>query len=63
MAAQVIVAIENPLDIIVQSAMPYGQRAVLKLALELMPLLEGTILVYSLIRCRHHSVVHVQATG
>ncbi|CAN6999897.1 unnamed protein product [Brassica oleracea var. botrytis] len=44
MAAQVIVAIENPLDIIVQSAMPYGQRAVLKLALELMPLLEGTIL-------------------
>ncbi|KAF2563566.1 hypothetical protein F2Q70_00016518 [Brassica cretica] len=44
MAAQVIVAIENPLDIIVQSAMPYGQRAVLKFALELMPLLEGTIL-------------------
>ncbi|KAL0683851.1 hypothetical protein Bca4012_050699 [Brassica carinata] len=32
MAAQVIVAIENPLDIIVQSARPYGQRAVLKFA-------------------------------
>ncbi|CAN6840562.1 unnamed protein product [Brassica oleracea var. botrytis] len=44
MAAQVIVAIENPLDIIVQSVMPYGQRAVLKFSLELMPLLEGTIL-------------------
>ena len=28
----VIVAIENPQDIIVQSARPYGQRAVLKFA-------------------------------
>ncbi|CAK9175712.1 unnamed protein product [Ilex paraguariensis] len=32
MAARVIVAIENPHDIIVQSARPYGQRAVLKFA-------------------------------
>ncbi|KAL8242736.1 hypothetical protein R6Q59_013038 [Mikania micrantha] len=32
MAARVIVAIENPMDIIVQSARPYGQRAVLKFA-------------------------------
>ncbi|GJN08879.1 hypothetical protein PR202_ga26839 [Eleusine coracana subsp. coracana] len=31
LAARVIVAIENPQDIIVQSARPYGQRAVLKL--------------------------------
>ncbi|CAF1910810.1 BnaC02g22690D [Brassica napus] len=30
MAAQVIVAIENPLEIIMQSAKPYGQRAILK---------------------------------
>nr|QCO76341.1 hypothetical protein [Tamarix hispida] len=32
MAARVIVAIDNPQDIIVQSARPYGQRAVLKFA-------------------------------
>lgn len=32
MAARVIVGIENPQDIIVQSARPYGQRAVLKFA-------------------------------
>lgn len=32
MAARVIVAIENAQDIIVQSARPYGQRAVLKFA-------------------------------
>ena len=32
LAAGVIVAIENPQDIIVQSARPYGQRAVLKFA-------------------------------
>ncbi|CAA3006031.1 40S ribosomal SA-like [Olea europaea subsp. europaea] len=32
MAARVIIAIENPQDIIVQSARPYGQRAVLKFA-------------------------------
>ncbi|CAH2061253.1 unnamed protein product [Thlaspi arvense] len=32
MAARCIVAIENPQDIIVQSARPYGQRAVLKFA-------------------------------
>ncbi|MCO5572700.1 hypothetical protein L7F22_026459, partial [Adiantum nelumboides] len=32
LAARVIVAIENPQDIIVQSAKPYGQRAVLKFA-------------------------------
>jgi small subunit ribosomal protein SAe len=32
MAARIIVAIENPQDIIVQSARPYGQRAVLKFA-------------------------------
>ncbi|KAL5096696.1 hypothetical protein RYX36_001023 [Vicia faba] len=32
LAAKVIVAIENPQDIIVQSARPYGQRAVLKFA-------------------------------
>ncbi|KAI5446442.1 hypothetical protein KIW84_014322 [Lathyrus oleraceus] len=39
---RVIVAIENPQDIIVQSARPYGQRAVLKF--EFMLLLEGTLL-------------------
>ncbi|XP_059625375.1 small ribosomal subunit protein uS2-like [Cornus florida] len=32
MAARVVVAIENPHDIIVQSVRPYGQRAVLKFA-------------------------------
>lgn len=32
MAARIIVAIENPQDIVVQSARPYGQRAVLKFA-------------------------------
>ncbi|KAG1672438.1 hypothetical protein FOA52_013224 [Chlamydomonas sp. UWO 241] len=32
MAARVIVAIENPQDIVVQSARPYGQRAVYKFA-------------------------------
>ncbi|CAG9467411.1 unnamed protein product [Pedinophyceae sp. YPF-701] len=32
MAARVIVAVENPQDVIVQSARPYGQRAVLKFA-------------------------------
>ncbi|XP_077240902.1 small ribosomal subunit protein uS2-like [Tasmannia lanceolata] len=32
LAARVIVAIENPQEIIVQSARPYGQRAVLKFA-------------------------------
>ncbi|RWW57394.1 hypothetical protein BHE74_00035824 [Ensete ventricosum] len=32
LAARVIVAIENPQDIIVQSARPYGQRAVLNFA-------------------------------
>ncbi|KMZ58633.1 40S ribosomal protein SA [Zostera marina] len=32
LAARAIVAIENPQDIIVQSARPYGQRAVLKFA-------------------------------
>ncbi|GLU22509.1 hypothetical protein SLE2022_385800 [Rubroshorea leprosula] len=32
LAARVIVGIENPQDIIVQSARPYGQRAVLKFA-------------------------------
>jgi len=32
MAARVIVAIENPQDIVVQSARPYGQRAVFKFA-------------------------------
>eukprot|EP00240_Pyramimonas_obovata_P015517 CAMPEP_0118920954 /NCGR_PEP_ID=MMETSP1169-20130426/362_1 /TAXON_ID=36882 /ORGANISM="Pyramimonas obovata, Strain CCMP722" /LENGTH=294 /DNA_ID=CAMNT_0006861579 /DNA_START=113 /DNA_END=997 /DNA_ORIENTATION=- len=32
MAARVIVAIENPQDIVVQSARPYGQRSVLKFA-------------------------------
>jgi len=32
LAARVIVAIENPQDMIVQSARPYGQRAVLKFA-------------------------------
>ncbi|KAL5711067.1 hypothetical protein ACHQM5_021562 [Ranunculus cassubicifolius] len=32
LAARVIVAIENPGDIIVQSARPYGQRVVLKFA-------------------------------
>lgn len=32
LAARVIIAIENPKDIIVQSARPYGQRAVLKSA-------------------------------
>ena len=32
MAARVIVAIENPQDVVVQSARPYAQRAVLKFA-------------------------------
>lgn len=32
LAARVIVGIENPQDIIVQSARPYGQRAILKFA-------------------------------
>lgn len=32
LAARVIVAIENPQDIVVQSARPYGQRAILKFA-------------------------------
>lgn len=32
MAARVIVAVENPQDIVVQSARPYGQRSVLKFA-------------------------------
>ena len=32
LAARIIVAIENPQDIVVQSARPYGQRAVLKFA-------------------------------
>jgi len=32
LAARILVAIENPQDIIVQSARPYGQRAVLKFA-------------------------------
>eukprot|EP00983_Pelagomonas_calceolata_P039066 1137031-Pelagomonas_calceolata.AAC.4 len=32
MAARVIVAIENPQDVMVQSARPYGQRAVFKFA-------------------------------
>ena len=32
LAARVIVAIENPVDIVVQSARPYAQRAVLKFA-------------------------------
>jgi len=32
LAARIIVAIENPQDIIVQSARPYCQRAVLKFA-------------------------------
>ncbi|KAL4365320.1 hypothetical protein AHAS_Ahas07G0094300 [Arachis hypogaea] len=32
LAARIIVAIENPQDIIVQSARPYGQRAILKFA-------------------------------
>ena len=32
LAAQVIVAIENPADVVVQSARPYGQRAVFKFA-------------------------------
>jgi len=32
MAARVIVAIENPQDVVVQSARPYGQRAVFKFA-------------------------------
>ena len=31
-AARIIVAIENPLDVIAISARPYGQRAVLKFA-------------------------------
>ncbi|XP_050896892.1 uncharacterized protein LOC127103701 [Lathyrus oleraceus] len=39
---RVIVAIENPQDIIVQSARPYGQRVVHKF--EFMLLLEGTLL-------------------
>ena len=32
MAARVIVAIENPQDIVIQSARPYGARAILKFA-------------------------------
>jgi len=32
LAARIIVAIENPLDVIVVSARPYGQRAVFKFA-------------------------------
>jgi small subunit ribosomal protein SAe len=32
MAARVIVAVENPQDVVVQSARPYGQRSVLKFA-------------------------------
>jgi hypothetical protein len=32
LAARVIVAIENPQDIVVLSARPYGQRAILKFA-------------------------------
>lgn len=32
MAARIIVAIENPQDVVVQSARPYGQRAVYKFA-------------------------------
>jgi small subunit ribosomal protein SAe len=32
LAARVIVAIENASDIVVQSARPYGQRAILKFA-------------------------------
>lgn len=32
LAARIIVAVENPQDIVVQSARPYGQRAVLKFA-------------------------------
>jgi small subunit ribosomal protein SAe len=32
MAARVIVAVENPQDVMVQSARPYGQRAVFKFA-------------------------------
>jgi hypothetical protein len=32
MAARLIVAIENPQDVVVQSARPYGQRAVFKFA-------------------------------
>ena len=32
MAARIIVATENPADVICQSARPYGQRAVLKFA-------------------------------
>lgn len=32
LAARVIVAIENPQDIVVQSARPYGARAILKFA-------------------------------
>ena len=32
LAARIIVAIENPQDIVVQSARPYGQRAILKFA-------------------------------
>ena len=32
LAARVIVAIENPQDVVVQSARPYAQRAVLKFA-------------------------------
>lgn len=32
MAARIIVAVENPQDIVVQSARPYGQRSVLKFA-------------------------------
>jgi len=32
MAARIIVAVENPLDVVVMSARPYGQRAVYKFA-------------------------------
>ena len=61
LAARVIVAIENPQDIIVQSARPYGQRAVLKFAqyTALVALLAGTLLVHSPTSCKPHSVSHV----
>ena len=32
LAARILVAIENPSDVVVQSSRPYGQRAVLKYA-------------------------------
>ena len=32
LAARILVAIENPADVVVQSSRPYGQRAVLKFA-------------------------------